>query len=94
MKSALKIVFIIFTLVLVSCEKAVIVPNDQNTITGSKRGIHGLSIDPSNGEGTDSDITDPNDRNLKISNGVDVSNRTNIIDPTDSGNTNGKKPKK
>jgi hypothetical protein len=94
MKSALKIVFIIIALIFVSCEKAVIVPNDENTVPSSKRGVHGLIIDPSNGEGNDTDITDPNDRNWKISSGVDVSNRTNIIDPTDSGNSNAKKPKR
>jgi hypothetical protein len=94
MKTALKIVSIIFTLVLVSCDKAVIVPNNQNTPAVSKKSVHGLTIDPTGGDDIESDITDPNDRNWKISNGVDISNRTSIIDPTDSGNTNAKKPKR
>ena len=92
MKTALKIVSIIFTLVLVSCDKAVIVPNNQNTPSVSKKSVHGLTIDPSGGDDVESDITDPNDRNWKISNGVYVLNRSSIIDPTDSGNT--KKPKR
>lgn len=94
MKTAFKIISISIVLALVSCEKDVIVPSGAGSEVGSKRSAHGVLIEPSTGNSGDSDITDPNDRNWRVSNGVDVSSRVTIVDPNDSGNTISKKPKR
>jgi hypothetical protein len=94
MKAAFKIISITFILALVSCEKDVIVPNNEGSQVITKRSVHGSSVESSDDYSGDTEITDPNDRNWKISNGVDVSNRGAIIDPTDSGNSISKKTKR
>ena len=94
MRTAFNIVSISILLVLVSCQKDVIVPNDADFQIVTKRSTYGVFVDSSNDYSGDGEITDPNDRNLRVGNGADVSNRGNIVDPTDSGNTIVRKPKR
>ena len=89
MKTAFKIISFSLLLGLASCEKAVIVPAADDSNSRLVNGV--LVVDPSQ---TNGGITDPNDRNFNFSNGVGLSNRVSIVDPTDSGNSNGKKPKR
>lgn len=92
MKTAFKIASIIFALALVSCEKAVIVPLNNDSNVETKRSFHVNLIEPVSDELDGSGITDPNNRNRRINN--DVVDGPNITDPNESGNANTKKPKK
>ncbi len=92
MKTAFKIASIIFALVLVSCEKAVIVPLNNDSNVENKRSFHVNLTEPVSDDVDGSGITDPNYRNKRITN--DVVDGPNITDPKESGNANAKKPKK
>ena len=93
MKIAFKIFSFCLTLAIVSCEKDVLVPLDAEGGSSVQNSVKFQYDDGViSGESTP-EITDPNDRGGKV-NVVDRGKVVNITDPTDSGNSNGKKPKR
>jgi hypothetical protein len=95
MKTAFNLALFLVSLVLVSCEKAVIVPRNNAAESASSKNTADKTEKSSRfADDNDNWITDPNDRNLKTTSPSDMIYRVTIVDPTDNGNISGKKTKR